>query len=171
MTSSAQPVGFIQLTNDEAEYYKDLPVVDNMTTGVFISPPTSDTHLLKIAHHGHSFENQVRTEKGRVFSAPARDTNNALPSYIPEDADKALREGLRQFVPGVSERPWVRRQLCWYTETPKGNFVVDNHDRIESLFLATGGSGHAFKILPVIGAYIVDCFEDKASRNYKISGD
>lgn len=141
MTSSAQPLGFIQLTKEEAEYYKDRPVVDNMTTGVFVFPPTPDTHLLKIARHSHGFENQVRTQQGRVFSAPARDTNNALPSYVPQDADEALRHGLRQLVPGVAERPWLRRRLCWYAETPTGDFIVDNHDSIDGLFIATGGSG------------------------------
>jgi sarcosine oxidase/L-pipecolate oxidase len=42
---------------------------------------------------------------------------------------------------------------------PKGDFIISYHPDHEGLFLATGGSGHAFKFLPVIGDKVVDALE------------
>lgn len=42
---------------------------------------------------------------------------------------------------------------------PKGDFIVSYHPEHESLFLATGGSGHAFKFFPVLGDKVVDAME------------
>ncbi|EXJ83062.1 hypothetical protein A1O1_06680, partial [Capronia coronata CBS 617.96] len=83
---------------------------------------------------------------------------------LPQDADEALREGLRQIVPQFSRRKWQKGRQCWYTDTPQGDFVVDTHPSIDGLFIATGGSGHAFKFLPILGRYIADCFEGTATE-------
>ena len=54
-------------------------------------------------------------------------------------------------------RPFAKTRICWYTDTPTGDFLVDYHPGYEGLFVATGGSGHAFKFLPVLGDKVVDC--------------
>ncbi|KIV78241.1 hypothetical protein PV11_09977 [Exophiala sideris] len=162
ITGSAQPVGFIQLTPEEAQELADNPVAINMTSAVFFFPPSPD-NILKVAYHGHGFEVEDFGKEGRTVSAPQRDSDNAASSWLPDDADKYLRAGLRQFVPDVAERPWTRGRLCWYTETPTGDFIADYHQAVSGLFVATGGSGHGFKFLPVLGQYIADCFEGTAS--------
>ncbi len=45
--------------------------------------------------------------------------------------------------------------------SPKGDFIVSHHPTYPSLFLATGGSGHAYKFFPVIGDKVVDALEGK----------
>lgn len=143
ITSSAQPVGFIQLTPEEALSLAGMPVVDNMTSGIFVFPPTPGTNLLKIARHGHGFENRIAaaSDGGRRVSAPRHDANNAATSWIPDDAEAAFRGALRQLVPLAAEKPWARQRLCWYTETRDGNFIADHHPAYEGLFILTGGSG------------------------------
>jgi sarcosine oxidase / L-pipecolate oxidase len=142
LVGSAQPVGFIQLTAKEAQHLADIPVTINMTSGVFVFPPSPD-NVLKVAYHGHGFEvaGARDGEQGRTISAPQRDSNNAASSYLPDDADSYLRAGLRQIVPSVAEKPWIRGRLCWYTETPTGDFIADYHHDVSGLFVATGGSG------------------------------
>ncbi|KAI1621553.1 putative sarcosine oxidase [Exophiala viscosa] len=142
IVGSAQPVGFIQLTPDEAQRLADNPVAINMTSAVFFFPPSPD-NILKVAYHGHGFEVEDSSDgkQGRTVSAPQRDSDNAASSYLPDDADKYLRAGLRKFVPSVAERPWTRGRLCWYTETPTGDFIADYHQSVAGLFIATGGSG------------------------------
>jgi sarcosine oxidase/L-pipecolate oxidase len=39
---------------------------------------------------------------------------------------------------------------------PSGDFLVTYHPEIKGLFLATGGSGHGFKFLPVLGDEVVN---------------
>ena len=43
--------------------------------------------------------------------------------------------------------------------SPNGDFIVSYHPKYEGLFLATGGSGHAYKFFPVIGDKVVDALE------------
>jgi len=43
--------------------------------------------------------------------------------------------------------------------SPTGDFLVDYHPKFQNLFIATGGSGHAFKFLPVLGDEIVKIIE------------
>lgn len=169
MVASGQPIAFVQLTAAEAATLQPSPVLINMSTGLFCFPPTPNTHLLKIARTCYGYATSFpATADGmigrqRVISSPKLEGNNASSGFLPQDADEALRKGLRQFFPAFADRPWSRRRLCWYTDTPEGDFVVDHHYQLQGLFLATGGSGHAFKFLPVLGKYVADCFENKAS--------
>jgi sarcosine oxidase/L-pipecolate oxidase len=55
--------------------------------------------------------------------------------------------------------------VSWLTQVtisrPTGDFIVDHHPDYAGLFLATGGSGHAYKFFPVLGDKIVDAIEGK----------
>ncbi|KAF2760962.1 FAD dependent oxidoreductase [Pseudovirgaria hyperparasitica] len=64
--------------------------------------------------------------------------------------------------PPIAARAFSQTRLCWYTDTPTGDFIIDYHPAYaSSLFVATGGSGHAFKFLPVIGEKIVLCVKGR----------
>ena len=144
ITGSAQPLAFIQLTASEAKSLANIPVVIDKDTGVFFFPPTPD-NLLKVAYHGHGFEVEVPLSDGnkpdRTISAPSHEKNNAASGFLPEDANLYLRAGLKNFVPQFASRPWQRTRLCWYTETPTGDFIAAKYHSVQGLFIATGGSG------------------------------
>ncbi|KAK1593315.1 FAD dependent oxidoreductase [Colletotrichum navitas] len=163
VAASGQPVGFIRLSDEEADRVREMPVIVNMSTGVFCFPPTPGTNLLKVARHGFGYATEFEAEVGRKVSSPRLAGSNAASGFLPQDADEGLREGVRLFFPEFAEREWAYRRLCWYTDTPEGDFVVDYHPDIKGLFFATGGAGHAFKFLPVIGSHVADSFERKAS--------
>ncbi|KAM3079624.1 hypothetical protein ACMFMG_006036 [Clarireedia jacksonii] len=56
----------------------------------------------------------------------------------------------------IAKRPFAKARRCWYTDTPSTDFIVDYHPAYDkSLLVATGGSDHAFKFLPVIGEKVV----------------
>jgi sarcosine oxidase/L-pipecolate oxidase len=141
--STGQPVGFIQLTPEEAERIKDLPVCINMSTGFFCFPPTMDTHILKVARHGFGYQTQIPVDQkdAKSVSSPLRDSNNTVNPFLPDDAEKTLRDGLKLLLPDFANHPWMHKRLCWYTDTPEGDFIVDHHPTYKGLFLATGGSG------------------------------
>ncbi|OJK01864.1 hypothetical protein ASPACDRAFT_1865519 [Aspergillus aculeatus ATCC 16872] len=166
--SVAQPVAFLQLTADEARELDNnrCPVILDLSTGWFTFPPTPGTHLLKIARHGFGYErtNEAKPQNPSAYSAP---TLARQGGYLPPDAEKALREGLELWLPRFKDRPFVQRRLCWYSDTPKGDFIVDYHPDYEGLFVATGGSGHAFKFLPVLGRYVADSLELTASAEQR----
>ncbi|KAF7593141.1 hypothetical protein BBP40_012020 [Aspergillus hancockii] len=162
-SASGQPVGFIQLSHEEAQSIARTPVMINLTSGIFCFPPTPGANILKVARHSYGFATSIRGKgSGRTVSAPKLESNNADKSFLPREADEALRDGLRQLVPQFADRPWSNRRLCWYTDTPEGDFVVDDHPTLDGLFIAIGGAGHGFKFLPVLGRYIVDRYENRA---------
>lgn len=139
--SNAQPVAFVQLTPKEAKSLSSNPVIIDLSTGWFSFPPTPDTHLLKMARHGYGYEVPRMRKSNVQFSAPALTKDNAAPNFLPPDAEKALRDGLTQFMPSLKDRPFCRRRMCWYTDTRKGDFIVDKHPSHTNLYMATGGSG------------------------------
>jgi sarcosine oxidase/L-pipecolate oxidase len=48
---------------------------------------------------------------------------------------------------------------CRDTITPNQDFVVCPHPHCRNLFIATGGSFHAWKFLPIIGKYVVQMLD------------
>lgn len=164
--ATAQVLAYVQLSEDERNALKDMPVLLNMSTGMFIIPPTMGG-VLKVARHGYGYRNPVRVphpEKVGVgeeieVSLPADDFE-----ALPAEGETACRDMLKDTVPWLGERAFCLTRLCWYMDTPTGDFLVDWHPRYEGLFLATGGSGHGFKFLPVLGEKIVDGIEGRLEK-------
>ncbi|KAE8365048.1 FAD dependent oxidoreductase [Aspergillus caelatus] len=167
VVSTCHPVASIQLSKDEAAKLAKQPVTCNLTSGVFVFPPTSD-NILKVARHDYGYETTLAAES-RVHirawsstSAPRLFRQSFKPQFIPDEADAALRAGLTLLLPQFKDHPWINRKLCWYSDTPDGDFIIDHHPDIAGLFFATGDSGHGFKFLPIIGQYVVDILEHRA---------
>ena len=66
-----------------------------------------------------------------------------------------LRSGLRRFLP-EAVGPILTPDVCLYTMTADGHFIIDIHPDHKNVVFATGGSGHAFKFGPVIGEAVAD---------------
>ncbi|KAK6331484.1 hypothetical protein TWF730_004566 [Orbilia blumenaviensis] len=47
-------------------------------------------------------------------------------------------------------------RICWDSVCPDGDFLITQHPHSKNLVVATGGSYHGFKFLPVIGKYILE---------------
>ena len=105
---------------------------------------------------------------------------------LPAEALAVLKAAAAELLPpSQAERPFDRTRMCWYHDTcvavlllssqrstppphpvvgelaltnPRstGDYIVTHHPHRTGLFLATGGNGHAFKFLPVLGPHIVD---------------
>jgi len=82
---------------------------------------------------------------------------------IPSTALKVIQSFVSEYLPEIVEEkiPLIKSRVCWYTDSYDNNLVVDYVPRKEGLMVATGGSGHAFKYLPVLGKWIVDVVEKK----------
>jgi sarcosine oxidase/L-pipecolate oxidase len=61
------------------------------------------------------------------------------------------------------------KHLPWLIppSSPTGDFLITHHPTQPGLFLATGGSGHAYKFLPVIGEKVVDCIEGNTPPEFR----
>ncbi|MCJ1281661.1 hypothetical protein MMC26_000982, partial [Xylographa opegraphella] len=160
--ATGQILSYIQLSPSEAARLADIPTLLNGSTGMFIVPPTSDG-LLKIARHGYGYRNPVRlSHPERPGSGEEIEVSISASDFttMPSEGQAACRRALREFVPWLGERPFAQTRVCWYTDTPSGDFLVDYVPQYgKSLMVATGGSGHGFKFLPVLGQKIVERME------------
>lgn len=179
--STAQPVGFLQLTPEETAKYKSNPVYINIQHGVFVFPPTPDG-VMKCARHGYGYTRTLPSQWGNVSTPPQEPIYN----YLPPDAVNDLRQGLSEsYGREIAERPFFETRLCWYTDSPSGDFVFSFHPNYDNLFMCTSGCGHAFKFFPVLGKYSLGCLlktltpdwlekfalkDDKVSNSAKIDG-
>jgi sarcosine oxidase len=67
---------------------------------------------------------------------------------------EASRAVLRRRFPAIADQPVVKTWTCFYEVTPDAHFVIDRHPEMANVWIAGGGTGHAFKHGPVIGEYL-----------------
>jgi sarcosine oxidase len=109
-----------------------------MPYGAFYGFPSTDGHSIKLAEHtgGEGIHDPLAVDRG-LF---ARD-----------------RHGLERFIdaclPGVGLQP-VRHEVCLYTMTRDGHFVLDRHPEHPNVLIAAGFSGHGFKFMSALGAVL-----------------
>lgn len=132
---TSQTIAQIQLTEEEAARYRDVPVLLNFHTGFYVFPvspldrtqaeipyklcfcscaqPTDD-NIIKLAFH----------DSGVVYHAPG-DTENPVSTprtvsshgedglRVPQSFLKRLRSALRNTYPELAEKPFTATRLCW----------------------------------------------------------
>lgn len=169
-TATGQVLCYLDLTEEEQERLGKMPVLLNMSSGLFIIPPRN--RLLKVARHGYGYSNPVsipspsNPEETITVSLPrtALDDPNL---WVPREGEEACRKALGEMIPELKDRPFTKSKICWYTDTPTGDFLITYHPELSNLFLATGGCGHGYKFLPVIGESIVDCVEGRCPVGFR----
>ncbi|KAK4130985.1 FAD dependent oxidoreductase [Trichocladium antarcticum] len=169
--ATGQVLGYLDITETEQEALSAMPVILNLSTGLFVIPPVD--RVLKVARHAYGYINPTRPTHPPLPLHP----HSASPSHpadpvslplthlttpslqIPADGAADLRRALSEMIPwpSLANRPFSKTRLCWYSDTANADFLIDYHPHWQNLFVATGDSGHAFKFLPVIGDKITDC--------------
>ncbi|KAF8911466.1 FAD dependent oxidoreductase [Gymnopilus junonius] len=157
--ATGQCVAMIQLSESEADIYRDCPVVLDFSSGFYVFPP-NEGNIVKMAIHAAGYT--YFDEPNGTISTPRTITSDpARGLLIPKTALRDLRVQLRKVYPDLAEKPLLGTRLCWYNDSPDGNWVIGRHPKDDSLVIATAGSGHAYKFLPVIGRLVADLIEDK----------
>ena len=97
---------------------------------------------------------------------------------MPEEARLALKAGLSRVYPELASKPWKMSRICWYSDRPSGDWLIDYHEKYPSLFVAAGCCGHAFsefgrsggevsslttftEYMPLLGDLILDGIEGR----------
>ncbi|KPM45240.1 hypothetical protein AK830_g1280 [Neonectria ditissima] len=124
--------------------------------------PISKEGRLKFSFRGRKFTNfqDHPTEAGLRISTPrtkySKDPINTVPLY----GLFRMKEVVVQAFPELVEFGFSDSRLCWYTDTIDEDYVIDYVPGYsESLFICTGGCGHAFKFLPILGRHVKNQLE------------
>jgi sarcosine oxidase/L-pipecolate oxidase len=124
--------------------------------------PRDDKGYLKIGYRGTKYTNPKIQADGRERSVPVtRYTDNEKITQLPKQAMQVFKSFIAEFLPELAEEgiDIELTRLCWYTDSFDNHYVMDYLPGQESVLVATGGSGHAFKYLPNIGNWIADIME------------
>ncbi|THV81113.1 FAD dependent oxidoreductase [Aureobasidium pullulans] len=170
-SATGQILSYIKISDAEQEALGERPTLLNESSGLFIIPPVNN--VLKVARHGYGYCNPVSIPHpedpslGKITVSLPR-THISHPGLeIPSEGKKALRSFLAAVYPSLATRPFISTRICWYTDTPRGDWLLSYHPRYKNLFVATGGSGHAYKFLPVVGDKVVDCLLGNPPAEFK----
>lgn len=142
--ATGQVLGYIRLSDAEIERYMRLPIYINFDSGWFCFPPHENSKYLKVAVHGWGYtRSRDESSVGSIaaLSSPPITPHSSRTDFAPEDSIARLRDGLNAILPELAGRDFDRTGVCWYTDTPTGDFVMDYHPDYENVFCATGGSG------------------------------
>ncbi|KKY18798.1 putative fructosyl amino acid oxidase [Phaeomoniella chlamydospora] len=155
LVAKGHTVGHIQLSPEEVEKYKNIPIVDHLEEGILF-PPQNDG-VIKFG--AVNFVTNYAKSHPDV-SLPRYRSDNPNDD-IPKPHEMQIRKWLKGIIPELADREWFETRICWDADMPDYNFLISPHPSHPNLKLAVGGSAHGFKFFPVIGKYIVDMLEDK----------
>ncbi len=112
--------------------------------------------------------------KGRGFKvAPDRHgpkvDPDSLERVVSPETTARVREYAGRRFPALAGSPIVNSEVCQYTNTSNGDFLIDRHPETDNLWLVGGGSGHGFKHGPAIGEYVAARIGDGSSVEERFS--
>ncbi|KAF2129872.1 FAD dependent oxidoreductase [Dothidotthia symphoricarpi CBS 119687] len=152
---TAWTLAHLPLSAEEAQTYRNLPVLYGVDSGFFIEPDM-ERHEMKICDEHPGYLNPVSDpETGAFRSVPfAR-------HQIPEESESRMRTLLRDTMPQFADRNFTFARVCWDADTVDRVFLIDRHPELANLILAVGGSGHGFMTSPAVGVLVADALEAK----------
>ena len=161
LTAKAWAVGHVQLTPNEAAELQGMPVVNCRDLG-FLFEPDFDTGLIKLCANGGGYTNYINAGSrsgGEIMKISMPLSAQESHSGIPLDDERLLRKLLAETLPQFKDRPLVKQFICWCSDTRDSEYIIDYVPGWNNLILAGGDSGHAFKMFPIFGKWVVDVLE------------
>lgn len=158
-------VASFKLSPAEADHYGKLPVLIYGAKGEMM-PPNREG-LFKFTN-AHTFTNYERLPSGQEISTPSAMDQSVAPAKLKEQSIGIIRARLPQILDDGHRYPdgW---RLCWDVISPGQNQLITKHPnpRLANLYLATAGSFHSWKFLPIIGKYVVKVLNDESNGEEK----
>ncbi|KAL4918389.1 FAD dependent oxidoreductase [Aspergillus aurantiobrunneus] len=163
--SKAWVLAHIQLTPSEAALYKDSPVVYDGEYGFFFEP--NEHGVIKVCDEFPGFSRFKQHQPygaaaPKPISVPRSHAQHPTDTY-PDASETTIRKAVARFLPRLTDKKLFNRTMCWCTDTADASLLICEHPRWRNLVLATGDSGHSFKLLPNIGKHVVELIEGSLS--------
>ncbi|KAJ0162659.1 L-saccharopine oxidase [Colletotrichum tanaceti] len=123
--------------------------------GVYVLPRAVDG-LIKVGFRGIKFTNFQPAPSGTGFKQDEKWSVPLPPAdcrAVPEPTREAIRRFVSIFLLEFADADFNSTKLFWHTDSLDNSFVIDHVPTYAdgSMFVATGGSGHGAKFLPVLG--------------------
>lgn len=114
--STGQSTATIQLDQEEAACYRNVPVVADFRSGFYVFPPTDD-NLVKVAIHDFGVvyypASKLNTDKPVSTPRTVSSHGDGDGRRVPQSYLRRLRSSLRGIYPALAEKPFAATRLCW----------------------------------------------------------
>lgn len=136
---------WFQLDRVDQKRINGMPIFlfDEPDGDCFYGVPEIDYLGLKLCRHSGG---QSITDPTNIDRSLDADELNSVESFM----DRRMIFGRRRL---------VHHSICLYTMSADGHFLVDQVPEHPNVVFATGLSGHGFKLVPVIGKYLVELLQ------------
>ncbi|KAI1745848.1 FAD dependent oxidoreductase [Xylaria scruposa] len=162
--TTAGSVATIQIPHDRPDLWdrfssENFPVVTwGMKEGKDVySFPRDENGVIKIG-----FRKTKWTSYGDV--AGKRISVPSAGESIPVPALEGIKEYISLNLPELAGLGLSSTWLCWYTDSIDNSFVVDFVPGRPRVAICSGGSGHGFKFLPILGREVVKILEGNGDQ-------
>ncbi|KAI1352597.1 FAD dependent oxidoreductase [Xylaria sp. FL0043] len=170
--TTAGSVATIQLPKDRADLWErfspeNFPVVTwGMHEGTgndkdIYSFPRDENGVIKIGFRKTKWTSYGDVAGKRISVPKAVDVKE---TNIPIPALEGIKEYISVNLPELKELGLSSTRLCWYTDSIDNSFVVDFVPGRPRVAICSGGSGHGFKFLPILGREVVKILEGKGDQ-------
>ncbi|KAJ5752610.1 hypothetical protein N7520_009527 [Penicillium odoratum] len=155
----------VQLTPEEVSKYKNTPVIYDGEYGFFFEP--NENGIIKVCDEFPGFSRFKQHQPygasaPKPISVPRSHAKHPTDTY-PDVSEITIRKVIARFLPQFKNKELFDRAMCWCTDTADANLLICEHPRWKNFILATGDSGHSFKLLPNIGRHVVELIEGSLS--------
>ncbi|KAF2233642.1 FAD/NAD(P)-binding domain-containing protein [Viridothelium virens] len=161
---------YYKLSDEEFERLSkaNMPIIVYGSQGEVIPPSSRDgSKYLKYNNSQTTVINTVTTKSGHRISIPADRSQNDVPNGIKRETERRLLSKLLpEFTNGKQAEFW---RICWDAVTPSEDLLLCKHPhaKLSNLYLATGGSFHGYKFLPIVGKYMANVLNGQGNGREK----
>ena len=132
-------------------------------SGFYCFEPDSEG-VMKIAIHGNGYQHPLPSRSttppvaypsflsGQKGDSAAESVPEPLQpasrsqGYIPPDMLASMLSQLTTIYPDLASAPVKDTRVCFYSDSKDENWIIDHIPGLQGLVLASGDSGHAFKV-------------------------
>ncbi|KAF8852731.1 FAD dependent oxidoreductase [Acephala macrosclerotiorum] len=132
--------------------------------GMYGFPRTEDG-IIKFGYRATKWTNFEQVN-GKTLSVPKTAYTSKKETNVPLISLNAVKGFISEFLPELTPLGINSTRLCWYTDSIDNSFLIDHVPSRPGLIVCSGGSGHGFKFLPILGREIVKIVEGKEKNVY-----
>ncbi|KAI5919583.1 FAD dependent oxidoreductase [Camillea tinctor] len=124
--------------------------------------PRDENGVIKVGWRKTKWTNFKDVHGGHRLSVPkTAHVTEEKEDRIPAQAMEGIKEYITLNFPELVSLGIASTKLCWYTDSIDNSFVVDFVPGRPGVAVCSGGSGHGFKFLPILGREVVKILEGK----------
>lgn len=133
---------------------------------VDIIPPSQPNRTLKINDLQIEVVNTVTTKSGRRITTPMQADQAHVPERLKQESAKVMSRAMPHFTSTHTPSRW---RLCFDAVTPSEDWLLCCHPdpQFSNMVVATGGSFHSYKFLPVAGKYVAKVLKGESCGEEK----